>query len=77
MTTQKVRIYTCQKHPHWSLESTAPIIAAGLKTFCPLCRDEFWANAIGEADMRVEVRTVDPEPEPQAPASPVVADLFA
>jgi hypothetical protein len=56
MAQKKVRIYTCRKHPNWTLESLAPVMDASLKTFCPLCRDEFWAKAIGEADCRVEMR---------------------
>lgn len=56
MTKQRVRIYTCKKHPNWTLETSAPVITAGLRTFCPLCRDEFWERAIGLADCRVEYR---------------------
>ena len=57
----KVRIYTCKKHPNWTLESFAPVLAGSLKQFCPLCRDEFWIKAIGVADCRVEMREASPE----------------
>jgi hypothetical protein len=60
MAQKKIRIYTCQKHPHWTLESSAPVLDANLKQFCPLCRDEFWVKAIGVADCRVEFREVQP-----------------
>jgi hypothetical protein len=54
--TYKVRVYTCKKHPLWSLESRTPVIESTLKVFCPLCRDEWMAKAIGVADCRVETR---------------------
>jgi len=53
---QRVRIYTCKKHPKWSLETAAPKLDAGLKVFCPLCRDDFWSATIGEASERIEIR---------------------
>lgn len=56
MATKRVRIYTCKKHPHWVLESSAPIIDASLSVVCPLCRDEFIVAHIGLADCRIEVR---------------------
>jgi hypothetical protein len=55
MTTY--RIYTCKKHPKWVLETAAPVIAGGLKTVCPLCREEFIIANIGEPDCRIEERT--------------------
>lgn len=54
MATRTVRIYTCKKHPNWTMESSAPLLKASLKTFCPHCRDEFFASHIGEADCRIE-----------------------
>jgi hypothetical protein len=54
--TYEVRIYTCVTHPHWSLEDRTPVIKAGLRVFCPLCRDEFFAHHIGVADCRIETR---------------------
>lgn len=56
MATKTVRVYTCKKHPNWSLESSAPVLAASLPVICPLCRDEFFAATIGLADVRVEKR---------------------
>jgi hypothetical protein len=56
---KQVRVYTCKKHPNWSLETAAPLIAGGLKTICPLCREEFIIANIGEADCRIEVREVE------------------
>ena len=53
---KKYRIYTCKKHPHWSLETAAPVIAGGLQIVCPLCREEFIVANIGVADVRVEMR---------------------
>jgi hypothetical protein len=54
--TIKVRIYECAKHPKWSLETTTPVMVAGLKVFCPLCRDEFLERSIGVASVRTEER---------------------
>lgn len=56
MPTKRVRIYTCKKHPNWTLESAAPVLDASLSVVCPLCRDEFIVANIGLADCRVEVR---------------------
>ena len=56
MAKKTYRIYTCKKHPHWSLETAAPVIDASLKTICPLCREEFIIANIGLPDMRTEVR---------------------
>jgi len=53
---KQYRVYTCKKHPKWSLETAAPVIAGGLQTVCPLCREEFIIANVGLADVRVEVR---------------------
>lgn len=53
---KQVRVYTCKRHPNWSLESSAPVMAASLKVFCPLCRDELFERSFGVADCRVELR---------------------
>lgn len=58
MTKKTVRIYTCKKHPDWTLESSAPVMAASLKQICPHCREEFIISNIGVADCRTEVREV-------------------
>lgn len=49
----KYRIYTCKKHPKWSLTSSAPVIDASLSVVCPLCRDEWIVANIGKADCQV------------------------
>ena len=64
MTKMAVRIYTCQKHPNWSLESTAPVMTGSLNQFCPLCRDDFFKREIGIADCRIEYRE---RPKPEQP----------
>lgn len=64
MTTYQVRVYTCKKHPNWSLEDRTPLIKAGLRVFCPLCRDEFFASSIGVADCRIETREKSEETTP-------------
>lgn len=51
-----VRVYTCKKHPNWTLESSAPVMRASLKQICPLCKDEFYERTIGVADCRIEHR---------------------
>lgn len=56
MTKKTVRIYTCKKHPNWTLESSAPVMAGSLKQICPHCREEFIVANIGLADCRTEVR---------------------
>ena len=33
--SMKVRVYTCKKHPKWSLETAAPVIAGSLQTCLP------------------------------------------
>ena len=40
-------VYRCSKHDY-VLESTAPRMAASLKIFCPLCKDEFFAAHLTE-----------------------------
>jgi hypothetical protein len=52
------RIYSCKRHPAWTLETAAPVIVAGLKPVCPHCREEFIVANIGLPDMRTEVREV-------------------
>lgn len=54
--SMKVRVYTCKKHPKWSLETAAPVIAGSLQTVCPLCREEFIIKNIGLPDCRIEDR---------------------
>jgi len=70
MATKTFRIYTCKKHPTWSLETSVPVFEAGLKYFCPLCRDEFMERSIGLADCRTETRTVEPAKEKSPLAAP-------
>lgn len=53
---QTWRIYTCKKHPKWTLETGAPDIAGSLQVICPMCREEFIIANIGLPDMRKEVR---------------------
>ena len=55
---RQFRIYTCKKHPHWTLETSAPVIDASLKVVCPLCREEFIIQHIGLPDCRKEMRDV-------------------
>jgi hypothetical protein len=54
--TYTVRVYTCPKHPNWSLESAGPVLASSLKVFCPHCKDDWMERAIGVADCRFETR---------------------
>lgn len=58
MAKKQVRIYTCKKHPNWSLETSGPVIAGSLQVFCPLCREEFILAHTGLPDMRIETREV-------------------
>ena len=58
MSTYTVRVYTCRKHPTWSLEDRSPIIGGALKVVCPLCRDEFIIANIGLPDCKNEKREV-------------------
>ena len=58
MATKTVRIYTCQKHPKWSIETSLPIIDAKLSVVCPLCRDEWIVANIGLAECRTERREI-------------------
>lgn len=53
---KQYRIYTCKKHPNWTMETSAPVIAGGLQVVCPHCREEFIIANIGVADMRAETR---------------------
>lgn len=62
--TYKVRVYTCKKHPGWSLEDRTPVLKSSLKVFCPLCRDELFEKMIGVADCRTETRVRESEPTP-------------
>jgi hypothetical protein len=59
MPKKQFRIYTCKKHPHWSLETAAPLIAGGLQVICPLCREEFIIQNIGLPALRTEMREVE------------------
>jgi hypothetical protein len=52
----RVRVYTCKKHPTWTMEDSTPVMKSGLKVFCPLCRDELFEKMIGVAEHRVEMR---------------------
>lgn len=56
MARKTVRIYSCRKHPKWTLETSAPVIESGLSVVCPLCRDEWIVANIGKAECRTEVR---------------------
>lgn len=40
-------VYRCSKHKY-VMESTAPRMAASLKVFCPLCKDEWMAKHLDE-----------------------------
>jgi len=40
-------VYRCSKH-NYVLETTAPKIGATLKVFCPLCKDEWFAQHLTE-----------------------------
>jgi len=48
MARKTVRIYSCRKHPRWTLETSAPIIDATLSVVCPLCRDEWMKSSSGQ-----------------------------
>lgn len=56
MPKKTFRIYTCKNHPHWTLETSAPVMAASLKQTCPHCREEFIVANIGVAECRTEIR---------------------
>jgi hypothetical protein len=60
MSTYTVRVYTCKKHPTWSLEDRSPVMASGLKVVCPLCREEFIIANIGLAECKAEKREAAP-----------------
>jgi len=57
MSTYKVRIYTCKKHPLWVLEDSSPLMVGGLAAMCPFCREEFILSKIGKPDCKTETRT--------------------
>lgn len=40
-------IYKCDKH-NYVLETRAPRLEASLRIFCPLCKDEFFAQHLTE-----------------------------
>lgn len=40
-------VYRCRKH-NYVLETRAPRIEASLRIFCPLCKDEFFAQHLDE-----------------------------
>jgi hypothetical protein len=48
-STREPYVYRCSKH-NYVLETTAPKIGATLKIFCPLCKDEWFAQHLVELD---------------------------
>lgn len=55
MSKYQVRTYTCDRHS-WTLESSAPIMPASLRVWCPLCKDEMFAKHMTEPKCKVEWR---------------------